>query len=92
MNTRHRNSGDEPITVRTLVQIAENMEWALDTPLSVIDLETDEKLFARAVSIVPGRFGDEDWSIDFDFLHEDEWVHADYFVEKLATIVGSEEN
>lgn len=65
--------GDRPITIRTLTEIAEREGWSLDTRLSVEDVETEEKFFARGVSIMPGRFGDEDWTFDLHFVHEDEW-------------------
>ena len=46
--------GDRPITIRTLTEIAEREGWSLDTRLSVEDVETEEKFFARGVSIMPG--------------------------------------
>lgn len=41
--------GDEPITIRRLVEIAKGRGWSLDTPLAYADTETDEMMIARGV-------------------------------------------
>lgn len=51
------------MTLRTLVDVAQENNWGLDTRISIWDPDTGDHFCA---SIMPGAFGDDDWTIDLD--------------------------
>lgn len=69
----HTTSGDEPITIRSLVEIAEREGWDLDTRLAFFDPSLEDEQIVRGAARVPGVFGDGDLRIDLDLVPEQDW-------------------
>lgn len=79
--------GDEPITLRALVEIAENAGWDFDTRLTFFDCALEVERIVRGVACVPGAFGPGDQRIEFNTEHQRKWKAEPNAGEMIGDLV-----